>query len=480
MRGRDAGRFASLRAGLVAVVFHPLFVWVVAGTALRLLLAPFTSWTNDVLPPYFATRDLAMFGNPYATYHYTYPPLFAYLEFPLNFLALLLGSPVVQYVPSMVPVAETTGMIAPMVTSPLFNLALKVPMIAGDLLVGWLLYTALAPSSAKAARRAFLLWYLNPLVILVGSVQGQFDALPALCVLAASIALVERKRWVAGLALAAAIALKAYAVYLLPLFGGFLLADLFPEARTLLAMARRLLERPAARASGAFVASLGLGLVLFFLPFSGFGVLVVARRTSLLLPGGFSAVALFFQLAGGDVLALANFGSTAGIIATVLVIVTVIVGILVALWILPFLRGSTPLDSLLLLSQGTSLILVAVYLLSPLVQPQYLVWILPGLILLSSRWKAFGRAALLLSLAGVGFEAGLMGLAAYLYPLAVYTGATSVASLNGAILGYWSMPGFLSPLLWKDVTNLSMVLGLAALAWIGWRAYGLTRHPGRR
>ncbi len=72
-----------------------------------------------------------------------------------------------------------------------------------------------------------------------------------------------------------------------------------------------------------------------------------------------------------------------------------------------------------------------------------------------------------------------MGFAAYLYPLAVYTGVTSVASVNGAILGYWAMPGFLSPLLWKDVTNLSMVVGLAALAWIAWRAYTLLRRPGR-
>lgn len=474
------GRGASARLWLQRVVFHPIFLWALAGTVLRLLLAPYTSWTNDVLPSYFATRDLAMFGTPYATLHYTYPPLFAFLAFPLDFLAMVFGSPVVQYVPSMVPVAQTTSMIVPVVTSPLFNLATKAPMIVSDLLVGWLLYSALAPTSAKAARRAFVLWYLNPLVVLVGSMQGQFDSLPALCVLAASIALVERRWWVAGLALAAAIALKAYAVYLLPVFGAFLLAELFPEAPSLLAALRRLLEPRAVRAAGAFVAATGVSLLVFFLPSAGFGVLAVTRRTATLDPGGFSGVALFFQIVGWNLIPLANYGTVAVVISTGLVVATAVVALFVAVRVSPFLRAPSPFDAFLVLNQAIVVVLVAVLVLSPLVNPQYLVWLLPSLILLAGRWRTFERSALLLSAAGVAFEAGLMGFAAYLYPLAVYTGTPSVAAVNGAILAYWSMPGFLTPVLWKDVTNVSMAVGLLALLWISVRALALTRRLWRR
>ena len=462
------------------VARHPIFWWALLGTAIRVGLAPFTSWTADVEPYYFAARDLATYGNPYATMHFTYPPLFAYLAFPLEYLVMITTAPVAQFVPAIVPVSELTGLLVPVVTSPAFNLAVKIPMILADFLTGWLLYAVLAPRSPAEARRAFLLWYLNPLVILVGSVQGQLDVLPAMFVLVASLALVERQRWIAGVAIAAAIALKLYAALLIPLFAAALLADLQPEVRSLWAALRRIIGPRTRRELVTFLGIVVLSVMLFIAPSAGAGLRSISRRAAVLQPGGFSGPSLFFQLTGSGLLTFASSGSRPEIISWALLVAMVFAALYLAVKHYPFLWSASSFDGLLALTAGTVLTLIAVFVFSPLVNPQYLVWVLPSLVLLGSRWRTFERSLVLLSFAGVIFEVGLLGWAAYLYPLAVYTGAVSVPWLNEQITAYWFARGLISPRLSQDISLLGTAMGMAALGWMGVRAVGLTRARRRK
>ena len=470
---------AAARTRAATVLSHPLFVWALLGTFVRLLLAPFTSWTADVVPYYFAARDLATYGSPYYSMNFSYPPLLAYLQFPLELAVLLTASPAAKFVPSLVPLAQFTSLVTPIITSPAFNLAAKAPMLAADLLLGWLLYSLLRRASETAARRAFLLWYLNPLVILVDAAQGQFDVLPSVLVLVAMVSLLERRRWVAGVALAAAIALKVYALFLVPLFAAALLAQLFPEAPTVWAALRSVLVRRGLRPTVTFLGSLALASALFFLPSSAGGVTALTRRATLLQPGGFGGVSFFFWVTGSVLLPRANYGGNALYVSVALVAAMAVVALYVAVRAFPHLRWASPHDGLVILSLGTIFVLLGVFLFSPLVNPQYLLWVLPALIIVSTRWRTFETWLLVLSLAGIAFEVGLMGPAAYLFPLAVYTGVVPVETVAAAVASYYSAPGLLYPRLWLDVTTVGTCLGFLALAVIGYRAVRIAR-PRRR
>jgi hypothetical protein len=100
----------------------------------------------------------------------------------------------------------------------LYNLAIKIPAIAANLCLAFLVARILNDLGAEAnvTRRAWIFMLLNPLLLYVISAWGQFDSIVALCALA-SLVLLDRGRWVSSAALLAlAIALKPVALPILP------------------------------------------------------------------------------------------------------------------------------------------------------------------------------------------------------------------------------------------------------------------------
>ncbi len=147
---------------------------------------------------------------------YSYPPLFMVITYPFVFLTSLFQDPssFVVFQPSMVGASQVTGILVPYVTSPSFNLAFKAPLIIGDLLVGLLIYRIISDLYTEAwARRAFVLWFLNPLVILTSSMMGQFDVLPALMTLIALYFAMKQRYLLVGFALGLGTLLKVYPVF---------------------------------------------------------------------------------------------------------------------------------------------------------------------------------------------------------------------------------------------------------------------------
>jgi hypothetical protein len=92
------------------------------------------------------------------------------------------------------------------------NLILKVPIIIGDLIVGVVLFKFTKSKLVTA------LWLLNPFVIFVSAIQGQFDVLPTLFVLLATYFLLQRKNLASAVSLAIGIGFKIFPVFLLPFF----------------------------------------------------------------------------------------------------------------------------------------------------------------------------------------------------------------------------------------------------------------------
>ncbi len=95
-----------------------------------------------------------------------------------------------------------------------FALAVKLPVIAADLLIVAVLATMAA--AGRASPLAPWLYAVHPVSVLVGSVHGQFDAIPLLLVLVAVECLARGRRDASALALAGAIATKSFPVLLLP------------------------------------------------------------------------------------------------------------------------------------------------------------------------------------------------------------------------------------------------------------------------
>jgi hypothetical protein len=117
------------------------------------------------------------------------------------------------------PWALLTGLIYRLVYAVLpslrlYNLSLKVPIIAGNILLAGLAARILEELGVDAARartaRLFLLF--NPFLLYTSCAWGQFDTLVALCSLSALALLHRRRALVAGLLLALAVSLKPTAL----------------------------------------------------------------------------------------------------------------------------------------------------------------------------------------------------------------------------------------------------------------------------
>jgi len=95
-----------------------------------------------------------------------------------------------------------------------FPANVKVPVLAADLLLVAVL--AAAAGAGRASPLAPWLYAVHPVSLLVGGAHGQFDAIPLLCLVLATEALLRGRRDASALALAAAISTKSFPVLALP------------------------------------------------------------------------------------------------------------------------------------------------------------------------------------------------------------------------------------------------------------------------
>jgi Gpi18-like mannosyltransferase len=92
------------------------------------------------------------------------------------------------------------------------NLVIKLPMIFGDLISAVLLF--------KFTKSKFVLalWFLNPYVIWISSVHGMFDVLPTLFSLLSMYFLAKKDYLKSAASLAIGIGYKIFPIFLVPLF----------------------------------------------------------------------------------------------------------------------------------------------------------------------------------------------------------------------------------------------------------------------
>ncbi len=403
-----------------------LLRFMLLGLVVRLLLAPWTSFPYDTYPFYGAAVGTLAGIGPYGNVLYTYPPLFSVMMYPLFALLSLFMDPAEfgVFLPSMVEVSRATGMLVPFVTSPPFNLVMKLPLILGDLLVGLTLYRTMNRwSGREAGERAFLVWFLNPLVIFISSIHGQFDVLAAYCALLGVLAFMDRQYLFSGAVLGIGVLLKIFPAYLVVALSIALLLDMIKDMRQ-----GEILR--ALRPSLLFVAGgvLSLLSVLPFLMGSSSFLDYIFRRGTYSSVGGMNiwfVSPLFSSMGEGG-------GGETGIpFGTILLIAGIVITVTASLFLL---RKGRERGRLLLTCTATmALVLVT----QSMTNPQYMIWLFPFLILTSAEQPRMVRKVYALTLIGLLYLFSLQSGFVFIYPLAQYVGWPSVEFLNGGIEAYF-------------------------------------------
>jgi Gpi18-like mannosyltransferase len=369
---------------------------------------------------YRAINDLLRGLNIYTTNSFSYPPLWAYVEYPFLDLVSVLTSPNVLGVATNTLVLPLESWkLPPVITSPLFNLLSKIPLFAADLLIGIIIYDVVRDlRNEKEARFSFILWFFNPLVIYIDSIHGQYDALPALMTVLSFCLFYKRKYLASGIALGLGTLFKIYPIFLAPLY-------LFTAARLEKGKSIRINEN----AQQIFVSwskFIG-GMLLSFFPFlipliNSNMIHDIFSRTILTSLGGLTLFNIAY--APGLQWLLPYIAGRAGLVSTSLEILLVALILLISLN--SFLGQKDLLETFIL---GHIAVLLAIYLTSFTVNPQYILWILPFLILSYGLYHRNLKNLVLISTSALVFLIGLTGPLYYFYPTAVYTRLIGVGSI---------------------------------------------------
>lgn len=196
----------------------PLAVILVAGLAVRLILAPTLSFNIDLA---YWVKITEMIGSGFGLYDvtgYYYTPIWGYIVATSSVLGELLGiTDIATVVPEFAKYVSTDYPVAPYVVSPAYAVMMKIPLIIGDTAVAFMLYSLVkdVTSDDRKALLAFGLWYLCPLVIIESSVHAMFDCLSALSILATVMILRKGNYFVAGVAFSIAVLTKFFPAYLI-------------------------------------------------------------------------------------------------------------------------------------------------------------------------------------------------------------------------------------------------------------------------
>ncbi|HEY3419532.1 MAG TPA: glycosyltransferase 87 family protein [Methanomassiliicoccales archaeon] len=426
------------RATSFLLPFKGIVIIALIGLAIRFLIAPFTSWTYDMYPYYSAMVDSLSGLGVYGHVMYSYPPLFMVITYPFTLLLSLFQDPstFVMFQPSMVGVAQSTKMLVPYVTSPSFNLAIKTPMIIGDLLAGLFIYAIVRDLSNQVwAKRAFILWFLNPLVILTGSIMGQFDVLPALMTLIAIYFAIKEKYLFVGLALGLGTLLKIYPAFLF--FFYITMIVLLNREKTIPWITRRGRRQLLELVAGGAICLL---TILPFFITSGRFTEVILRRTDYQQFGGFSIWSIWNVVIPGT----SPDTTFPDLHLTTLIYVAILVAsVLWAFWVVREKERNGP-DFKKRMIKGHILFVATILVLQPLTNPQHLIWLLPLLLLFIPGDRRMELRFMVLSIIGALFLFSLQSFYALLYPLASYIGLVDIATLNQNIFLYYNSTNPLS------------------------------------
>lgn len=422
----------------------------IVGLVIRLAIAPWTCCPFDTYPFYSASVDMLAGMGMYGHAVFSYPPGFGFVMYPFMFFLSLFTDPSLfgSFHPEMIEVGMLIPTVYPFVTSPAFNLALKLPLIIGDVLTASMLFLLMSEwKGERLGRTAYMLWFLNPLVIWISSVVGQFDVLAVLCTLVAAYFFIHERYALAGLSVGAGMLLKVYPAYLGLFFLIYLLLVGGVAWKDRLTSVARLIGGAAASALPALPLLLTTPEMLDIVlrragndSFGGINPWFIAPYLGIMTPSAEASTGA------------PDFLQTPMFITLVGLILVVIVAIALA-------RSSRPLRESIF--AGSLVVLIIALLFRSVTNPQHLLWVLPFMLIFSFIDSRMRIPMFMLTASGLLASLTFRSFAVFFYPLAAYTPLISVGQLNSIVFTYFSG----GPVLQAILFSLSCLLGVMAMLW---------------
>jgi Glycosyltransferase family 87 len=202
---RDQARLARRYLGLDDL---RAIRWIlIAGLAIRIALLPLTAhpWDDYV---WYSTSNriysgLGLYGG--SEYTYGYPPVWAGFLTVTDGLYRLANAPLgvhpITAARASFILHSSTNLGAPLIVDWLYVALAKAPLVVFDFLTTALLYRIVSVRLGRPdlGRTCAALFFLNPFVILISSVWGQFDILATYLLLVGTLLYVDNRPYLAGI-----------------------------------------------------------------------------------------------------------------------------------------------------------------------------------------------------------------------------------------------------------------------------------------
>lgn len=193
----------------------PLFLIFLVGTAIRLIMAPLLTYEYDIYHWGVIMQNINSGNGLYELTGYFYLPVWGYIVGFIDMIwnAILSVDIFGVSVTDLFPMCDLEHRWhLSTITSPEFNVAMKIPLIITDMIVGYLVYKTVfdITSDSKKAYAAFGLWYLCPIIMYMSGSQAMFDNISALFLLLCIIFVRKDRYLLAGIFLGLATLLKLF------------------------------------------------------------------------------------------------------------------------------------------------------------------------------------------------------------------------------------------------------------------------------
>jgi hypothetical protein len=360
-----------------------LAMTLLVGIAIRLVLMPIAAHPYDIYIWYKVSTEIINNG-PFSIQ--AFPPLwYHYMMIPIAYIYNYLSGALSQCAIPMASLPSDLNFYPSyniqFVPGLLFNFLVKLPFLLSDSLICLMLYKIVLEITGQKnlAQKGALFWFLNPFVIWISAGWGMWDTLPALFSLITCYYIVKKRMIVAALSLSVAVAFKVYPLLFLIPIGIYLWRtnSFQTRGRDLSIFLRSFIV------STSLLLALSIGsipkLLGYFYPIS---TTANAINNAIVSPVGFglsywsvSLLNRLFNTSYSDSLQLAIY-----IISPVMVI-------LAFAHISRKMRRTEFGNPLLELSIAMILIVLALFLSYRIIEEQWLVWVLPFIVITCSGGK---------------------------------------------------------------------------------------------
>lgn len=207
------------------VMIRRVWPFLLVGVAVRLVLAPIS--LNTDLTVYAQTAVATVYGQGLYSHPTVYPPFWVlYLN--------AVGRTTAWFVPGPQWFTSSTQLqnlyVVSSVLTPEFGVTTtfvmleKSSLMLFDLATGFLLYHLAVRQTGKtnAGVAMFALWFLNPYVIILSSVHGSYDVVPTFCTVAAFVLALELRPALSGLAVASGVFVGIFPLFFVPVLAAIL------------------------------------------------------------------------------------------------------------------------------------------------------------------------------------------------------------------------------------------------------------------